>query len=94
MYKLNIHRGQSSSSHPLDRSTAFCQHTHFLALEASSILGLKVVWAFAFTSLSVSGFVRFQPNKPTAAPAQMAEPKAVDLHNICVSDAFYEKLDD
>jgi len=56
------------------------------------MLGLKTVWAFSFTSFNVSGLVRSQPNKPIAAPAQIAEPKAVDLRSIFVN-AFHEIIE-
>ena len=75
----DIHQVATPSSHPLDRSTAFCHPFHFFSRCASCKLGINSVLPLVLTSLRLAGFFKSQPKSLMAAPAQIAEPRAVDL---------------
>lgn len=69
----------ASSSHFIARWTARSQPWYRRSRSSLLTVGVKLSTPAVLTALSVSGFSRSQPKRPSVAPARRADPRAVDL---------------
>lgn len=79
IYSSSLVLRRASSFHFIARLTAR-SHPWYLASRSSfETEGSKLSTPAVLTALSVSGFSRSQPKRPSVAPARRADPRAVDL---------------